>query len=275
MRRATWLSMALMILAGGARAEAMPATEHQLLSLKSCVRAGLPRPFCARVGVEAANTAASDDPALHARRASETQPACDAANVSAERLRVLGGEMRRRAVELRNGGNDPSALSISLGRALHVVQDACAGALGCAEAETDQILPLFATMIEDRGLDLERLAQVSSVSPAQAAYAAPHLEERWAGALAAARLRQQLVHSLATSDERLLGDVCGGNGEALAIVGDSGPDASAGGAFRAALPALAASAGLALVLGAFALVMTRRRRQAAWRASWSSSSSLA
>jgi hypothetical protein len=101
---------------------ALSQGNHEKVTNEACLAAGLPFDYCRRAGLAASNVDGSewDDMAAHAQR-DVGQPACEAADLAAQRLQQLGSSV----VAAQSGAAFDIAAD-EVGRALHTLQDECA-----------------------------------------------------------------------------------------------------------------------------------------------------
>jgi MYXO-CTERM domain-containing protein len=165
-------------------AAALKPSRHKKISVNSCLNAGLPSDFCARVGREAYNTDAHEWEHMPAHAQAEPgQSACDGAQHTVERMTALGDELLTALDELVVEADQEPAVRVAtaLGRALHTIQDNCAhsgmtnsqhawhtladfcdqsdddpdkrpSARSCADRQTDAVMGTVAKLIERAGV---------------------------------------------------------------------------------------------------------------------------
>lgn len=126
--RAPWCVVALVLATAGS-AHALKPGAHADIAKISCVATGLPGDFCQRVATESYNADSRewDDLRAHAQiDAGET--ACVAADRTAERMWLLGADVRAQlaSVQARANLDNVGSAAQALGRALHTIQDNCA-----------------------------------------------------------------------------------------------------------------------------------------------------
>ncbi len=173
---ARWLLLLSLAVTIGAPADAWalkPGT-HRELAEAACAREGMPQAFCRRMGKQTYETDYQEwkDLSAHAQR-ELGEDRCTAADAALARVDRLAGDVisKARAGQLE-------AAAISLGRAVHTIQDECAhhgmtnqehafysltqqcsgdqvspdvqpAALACARARTDQVMALAASALSN------------------------------------------------------------------------------------------------------------------------------
>jgi hypothetical protein len=111
-----------LLLGEAGSAHALKPAKHLALAVAACGKAGLPAPFCKRIGQAAFDTDAHewDLLAAHAQR-EEGEDRCAGADAAIDRVDALA----REAIDRHRAGDDGTAADL-FGRAIHTIQDECA-----------------------------------------------------------------------------------------------------------------------------------------------------
>lgn len=108
---------------------ALDQAVHEQISHDACRAIGLPQDFCERVGTEAYNVDSYEwsRPEAHSQIA-DGGVACTAANLTLERERTLGIDIRQSLQKLPSANSETARIHLAtqVGRALHTIQDDCA-----------------------------------------------------------------------------------------------------------------------------------------------------
>jgi hypothetical protein len=170
-------------------AHALPEQSHYDVTNESCRGLAFPAAYCTRLATEAYNVDVREfyDVTAHAQ-SDGNRTTCAAAHWVAARLSGLAFNVRRSLLEY-----ELDDAAVSLGRALHTVQDNCAHhgmsnpehawyslsdtcddttlspdldplAVACAQAETASILAGFELQLGDFAIGVAELAAVSQIS---------------------------------------------------------------------------------------------------------------